>query len=144
MPRDAKTCYDLGRWYQRSGDLESASRWYAQAPQSDTANPRWIFECANTQNVGQNERSFGLSIKKTLLATGLRVYKNTSTSRIKNSSQCQKPTNPRHRKYLVKITRSPNATSSIKGVATALSKSMPARKRKHLKHFTRCQLLAKR
>ena len=47
-PRDAATYHSLGSWYQQQGDLETASGWYKQAPQWDTANPQWIMSYANS------------------------------------------------------------------------------------------------
>ena len=47
-PRDAATYQTLGRWYKKNGDLETASNWYKQAPQWDTANPKWIMDYANS------------------------------------------------------------------------------------------------
>ena len=47
-PRDAATYQTLGFWYQQQGDMETASSWYKQAPQWDTANPRWIMTYANS------------------------------------------------------------------------------------------------
>ena len=47
-PRDASTYQSLGIWYRQHGDLETASNWYKQAPQWDTANPQWIMTYANS------------------------------------------------------------------------------------------------
>ena len=57
-PRDAATYRTLGDWCQQQGDLKAASRWYQQAPQWDTANPRWIMTYAKSlEKLGKKEEA---------------------------------------------------------------------------------------
>ena len=57
-PRDASTYHGVGSWYQQQGDLETASKWYQQAPQWDTANPRWIMAYAQSlKGLGKNKQA---------------------------------------------------------------------------------------
>ena len=38
-PRDSQPYIEVGSWFQRNGNLESAIRWLKEAPQWNTANP---------------------------------------------------------------------------------------------------------
>ncbi len=84
-PRDATTYFSLGSWYQQHGDMETASKWYKQAPQWDTANPQWIMTYATSLKELGKKNEARIELKKIIdgkWAPGLQGYVNQAKKQL--------------------------------------------------------------
>ena len=68
-PKDAQTYTMVGAWYQGQRDQENAIRWMKQAPQWDTANPRWIFQYGQMLKAFGKKKEANVQFKKVINGT---------------------------------------------------------------------------